>query len=73
MGTLNQPGAFDCLKNLKPDEPYFLLRGQDLLAPAIVRRWAAHAAEAGVNPAKVAEAERIAYDMERYQDRKVPD
>lgn len=73
MSSLNRPGPYDCLKNLKPDEPYFILRAQDVLAPGIVRRWATLAAEAGVNPAKVAEAERIAYDMERYQDRKVPD
>ena len=73
MGTLNNPGQFDCLKNLRPDEPYFVLRGQDLLAPGLVRRWATLAGEAGVNPAKVAEANRIADQMDQWRDRKVPD
>ncbi len=73
MGTKNNPGPFDCLAKLHPDEPYFVLRGQDVLAPAIVRRWADRAREADVDPAKIAEADRIAYDMERWQARKVPD
>lgn len=73
MATKNNPGKFDCYERLDPDEPYFLLRGQDVLAPAVVRRWMMLAAEAGVSHEKLAEADRLAYDMERYQGRKVPD
>jgi hypothetical protein len=74
MGTKNNPGDFDCYAKLAPDEPYFIVRGQDILAPGVVRRWATLALEAGVDRAKIAEAERVAYDMERYQQgKKVPD
>lgn len=76
MATKNNPGDFDCYEKLPPDEPYFLLRAQDVFAPVLVARWVVYAKEAGVNRAKIAEAERLIYDMERWQQqhqRRVPD
>lgn len=45
MGTLNKPGAHDCLAKLKrnPDMPYFLLLASDPLFGQIVRAWASAA------------------------------
>ena len=40
MGTKNNPGKFDCYANLEADEPYFLLRANDPIAPHLVRLWA---------------------------------
>ena len=33
---------FGCLGKAADDEPIFVLRGQDLLAPTLVRQWARH-------------------------------
>jgi hypothetical protein len=41
MGTKNNPGQFDCLAKVGPDEPFFLLRGKDPAAPYLVDMWAA--------------------------------
>jgi len=40
MGTKNNPGAFDCYANAKPDEPMFILLARDAKAPSVVREWA---------------------------------
>lgn len=40
MATKNNPGKFDCYANAAPDEPLFILRATDNLAPWIVRIWA---------------------------------
>lgn len=39
MGTKNNPGPFDCYAKLDPDEPYFVLRGKDPSAAALVMLW----------------------------------
>lgn len=39
MSTRTQPGPFDCYAKLEFDEPYFLLRGKDPVAPFLVRLW----------------------------------
>lgn len=65
-----------CLEKAAPDEPIFVLRAQDMLAPATVRTWIAFARANGVNDEKLAEAERCAQEMEAwtaYNRRKVPD
>jgi hypothetical protein len=41
MGTKNEPGAYDCYAKLGPDEPYFLLRAKDPVAPYLTMMWAA--------------------------------
>lgn len=38
--TLAQPGEFDALVKLRPDEPYFPLIGRDREAPRLVEEWA---------------------------------
>jgi len=58
------------------DEPAFVLRAQDKLAPTIVRAWAFAAAGEGVDTEKVADAYSIADEMDRWQKDngcKVPD
>ena len=40
MGTKNNPGEFDCYANADRDEPLFVLRASDPLAPMLVRNWA---------------------------------
>jgi hypothetical protein len=41
MGTKTEPGDYDCYAKLEPDEPYFLLRGKDPVAPYLTMMWAA--------------------------------
>lgn len=70
MGTKTNPGQFDCYAKLDPDEPYFVLRAKDVLAPGLVRRWSALAANIDGDREKVAEAGRVAHDMERWREAK---
>lgn len=52
-------GASICLRKAAADEPIFVLRAQDLAAPAVVRLWCAltvvltHAVQRGQDPFKV--------------------
>lgn len=67
-----------CLNKAADDEPVFLLRAQDRLAPATVRDWCERARRAGDTPdEKVNEAGAVAIAMERWQEqtgrRKFPD
>lgn len=39
MSTKQAPGAFDCYAKLAPDEPYFVLRAKDAVAPEVVEEW----------------------------------
>jgi len=58
------------------EEPTFILRGQDIVAPEIVREWAYRAAMMGAPREKIEEARKIADRMEDWQiahHRKVPD
>lgn len=40
MATKNNPGDFDCYAAAGPDEPIFILRANDVLAPSAVLYWA---------------------------------
>ena len=40
MATKRNPGEFDCYASAGDDEPIFVLRSTDPLAPGIVREWA---------------------------------
>ena len=62
-----------CLAKAAPDEPIFVLRAQDALAPMVVRYWATLARERGVGTAKLDEAEALAQLMEQWPTRKNPD
>jgi hypothetical protein len=61
------------LSNAKDDEPIFVLRGQDSLAPDVVRQWADRAERAGCTIDKVREARDLADAMEQWPRRKLPD
>ncbi len=74
MATKEQGDS--CYEKAAPDEPIFVLRAQDMLAPEIVREWAYRAAVEGSPREKVDEARRLADRMEDWQiahKRKVPD
>ncbi len=57
------------------DEPVFLLRGQDILAPALLLRWAAELRLAGGDPKMATIVEEHAQCMIEWQKRhqKIPD
>ncbi len=62
------------VQQMDPEEPVFILRGQDILAPDTVRHWAILALAADVSPtAKVREARAWALVMEKWEPRKLPD
>jgi hypothetical protein len=62
-----------CLSKAAGNEPLFVLRGQDTLAPLVVEFWAKLAFQKGVPLAKRLEARRLADQMKRWPERKVPD
>jgi hypothetical protein len=62
-----------CYEKAAPDEPVFVLRAQDVLAPSVIRFWADMAGVRGVARAKIEEAYALANQMEQYRFRKVPD
>lgn len=62
-----------CLENAADNEPIFVLRAQDALAPMVVEFWAELAAKLRVSPEKVLEAYRLAQAMREWPKRKVPD
>ena len=39
MTTKKNPGKFNCYAKLADDEPYFVLRGKDPVAPYLVLAW----------------------------------
>lgn len=66
------------LDNTKLDEPVFVLCARDVVAPTIVREWAARAMARGAPPSKTTTAIIIAENMEKWQSEhpdlvKVPD
>lgn len=61
-----------CYANADDNEPIFILRGQDKLAPALVHAWASLAAEHGCQPEKVASAFKCAAEMQKWHQRKFP-
>lgn len=62
-----------CLLKAADDEPIFVLRAQDKLAPEIVRAWAWVAKNNGLPLEKYQEAVELAEQMERWPTRKYPD
>jgi hypothetical protein len=62
-----------CIEKAREDEPIFVLRGQDNLAPALVRLWASRARALGCSSEKVQDAIECADAMEAYPTRKDPD
>jgi hypothetical protein len=81
MGTKNNPGKYDCYAAAEPDEPLFVLRATDPLAPNTIRGWAmnrCHQIASGVRPntpeqwEKIAEAFSCATNMETWRAVKFP-
>ena len=69
MATKNDPGEFDCYADAAPDEPIFILRATDRIAPKIVREWAAvyvatkrNGHEARGEPDRLTEKEQRKFD-----------
>lgn len=60
-------------QKIKDDEPVFILRAQDVLAPMVVEYWAELAAKMKVKPEKILEAYRCVNAMREYQPRRLPD
>ena len=61
------------LEKIGDKEPVFVLRGQDKLAPAIIRRWVQQAEQNGLSKARCKGALAIAEAMENWPTRKFPD
>lgn len=55
------------LEKAAPDEPLFVLRAHDELAPEIVREWARLARHEGVDAVKIVDALNVADRMEEWQ------
>lgn len=53
-----------CLNKAALDEPLFVLRAKDRLAPFLVRVWAMLARLSGTHDGKTNSAEQVARDME---------
>jgi hypothetical protein len=65
-----------CLIKAGDDEPIFVLRAQDALAPGLVREWALQAQRLGTPHEKLQEAHMLAEKMVEWQRThlsKVPD
>lgn len=61
----------ECLKKVGDDEPIFILRAQDVLAPRAVRHWAdLLAAHRGIDHPKVLEAYKTAETMFKWSGKK---
>lgn len=66
-------GGCPCYDKAADDEPIFVLRAKDALAPIAVEHWAELAAKLGVPVPKVLEAFRCAEAMRAWPNRKLPD
>lgn len=73
MATKREELKNGCFAKAADDEPIFVLRAQDMLAPALVRQWAVQAEERGCPAAKIAEARALADKMDNWAKRKNPD
>lgn len=70
MGVKN---ADRCLENCAPDEPIFVLRAQDALAPFVIMIYANLLRLMGRPKEKAESAEAVAKLMEAWPKRKLPD
>ena len=70
MGTKQNPGQFDCLDKIAPDEPFFVLRAKDPLASHLVREWVERASSTLLHePEKLQEALDCADSMDEWRDK----
>ncbi len=61
------------LQSIDPQEPVFILRGQDQLTARTVLAWVDLAADAGVHPTKIDDALRCLITILDWPHKKVPD
>lgn len=72
MGTKQNPGQFDCLDKIAPDEPYFVLRAKDPLAADLVADWVDRASRTLLHePDKLMEAQFCVDAMRQWRDMKL--
>lgn len=72
IDEVEQPTS--CLNKARAEEPLFVLRGKDPLAPEVVRTWANIAETYGCHePDKIAEARALADQMDEYRKRVHPE
>jgi hypothetical protein len=62
-----------CLNKATMDEPVFVLRASDKLAPAVIELWATMAEQVGTTPAKLTEARELVAQMRAWPTAKIPD
>lgn len=63
---IEQPSS--CLNKAAEDEPVFVLRAKDPIAPAAVEEWARQAQQTGRHePAKIEEARALAQQMREWR------
>jgi len=68
MGTKTNPGEYDAYAAAGPDEPIFVLRAHDPLAPEVVKAWASMARDSKIVPTwKSSAADRVANDMQAWK------
>lgn len=74
MGTKANPGKYDCYDKAGPDEPLFVLRANDPMAPMVVKFWIYLSQEKYKNSEgwseKLVEAEKCVNDMVAWKSRK---
>ena len=61
-----------CLNKAAPDEPIFVLRAKDVLAPMTIRHWATMAYQEH-EPEKLKEALSLADQMDQWRAKNFPD
>ncbi|HXZ86498.1 MAG TPA: hypothetical protein VEI82_13525 [Myxococcota bacterium] len=76
MGLKKQELIDGCFAKAADDEPLFVLRATDKIAPAVVHFWILQAKAAGTPEKKLREAQLLMIEMQKWQIEhgcKVPD
>jgi hypothetical protein len=66
MATKTNPGKWDCIAKADDDEPYFALLGRDKMGAALVRLWAEMREREGDDAEQIADARRVADELEAW-------
>jgi hypothetical protein len=61
------------LEKCDMEEPVFILRGRDTLAPLAVLRWSELAEQKGVSEEKVCSAIAVSHEMRKWPANRLPD
>lgn len=72
--SVNKADIMERLKTISDDEPLFLIRGQDITGPKIIRNWISlHFVRLGQHHPKIRSAEKTWYEMCAWSKRRHPD